>query len=141
MFAAFKDVDALGLFIDNHDNNRFLYEIPTDEYWRLNNALAFIHYVRGIPCVYYGTEQSFSSAGDPYCRAPLWTSKFNTEARFYQYIAKLNKNRKEQKIVGTDFNEITLTPTVYSFTRGPAFIITRNSADAVPNLKFVFTDK
>jgi alpha-amylase len=99
MFANSKDVDALSLFIDNHDNQRFLFEVPKEEYWRLNNALAFIFHVRGIPTLYYGTEQSFTSSGDggdPWCRAPLWTSKFDQEAEFYKYVAALNKNRTDQ---------------------------------------------
>lgn len=88
-------VDALGLFIDNHDNQRFLFQIPDNEKWRLNNALAFIFNVRGIPCLYYGTEQGFATDGDPYNRQPLWTTNFSEANPFFAYIAKLNKNRKE----------------------------------------------
>lgn len=139
-FAAFKDVDALGLFIDNHDNQRFLFQIPDNEKeWRLKNALAFIFYVRGIPTIYYGTEQGFDTDGDPYCRQPLWPTKYNENTVYFKYIALLNQNRKQQKIVGTAFNELVAEDTVYAFTRGSAFVVTRNSASAV-NQKVIFKD-
>lgn len=138
LFDAFKDVDALGLFIDNHDNQRFLFQVDPTEYWRLNNALAFIFYVRGIPTIYYGTEQAYNTDGDPYCRQPLWDSDYNTDSTFYKYIAMLNKNRKAMEIQDKEFNEIVVDPTVYAFTRGNVFVLTRNSANAVANLKLVF---
>lgn len=93
----FKDVDALGLFLDNHDNDRFLYQVPQDEYFRLNNALAYIFFVRGIPVVYYGTEQGFNQAGDPYNRMPLWTTNLDENAKFYKYIGMLVKKKKNFK--------------------------------------------
>lgn len=51
----FADTTVLGLFLDNHDNPRFLNirNYPT----ALKNALAFILFAEGIPIVYYGTEQ------------------------------------------------------------------------------------
>jgi len=51
---AFKDVNALGLFADNHDNARFLnvkYSHPL-----FKSALAFVTFAQGIPIVYYGSE-------------------------------------------------------------------------------------
>lgn len=139
-FENIKDVDALGLFIDNHDNNRFLYNVPQDQYWRLNNALAFIFNVRGIPTVYYGTEQGFNSAGDPWCRQPLWPTKYDKTVDFYKYIAALNKNRSTMAISGTAFNEIVVADTLYAFTRGPVFVITRNAATPITQQKFTFLD-
>ena len=133
-------VDALGLFIDNHDNQRFLFQVPDEEKWRLNNALAFIFNVRGIPCLYYGTEQGFATDGDPYNRQPLWTTNFKEDNPFFSYIAKLNKNRKDQKISGTPFNEILVDNTVYAFTRGNVFVITRNNASPVPSAQFLLVD-
>lgn len=133
-------VDALGLFIDNHDNQRFLFNVKPDELWRLNNALAFIFNVRGIPCLYYGTEQGFATDGDPYNRQPLWTTKFSEANPFFGYIAALNKNRKDQNIVGAPFNEVLVDDTVYAFTRGNVFVITRNSGTAVESALFTMID-
>lgn len=133
-------VDALGLFLDNHDNQRFLFQIPAGEEWRLNNALAFIFNVRGIPCVYYGTEQGFATDGDPYNRQPLWTTGFTETNQFFTYIAKLNNNRKQNKISGTPFNEVLVSDSVYAFTRGNVFVLTRNSATPLAALQIMLVD-
>lgn len=120
------DVDALGLFLDNHDNDRFLNEVPKDEYFRLNNALAYIFFVRGIPVVYYGTEQSFDQAGDPYNRWPLWVSDLDENAKFYKYITLLVQKRKELQVWNKKFYERTFDKTFYSFQRGPTLVVTVN---------------
>jgi alpha-amylase len=51
---AFKDVDALGLFVDNHDNARFLNGNGDQRLFK--SALAFSLTARGIPFFYYGSE-------------------------------------------------------------------------------------
>jgi len=51
----FKDVDALGLFVDNHDNPRFLHN-HSGKNTQLKAATVFSLTSRGIPFVYYGTE-------------------------------------------------------------------------------------
>jgi len=88
----FKDVNALGLFVDNHDNNRFLnvrYSIPL-----LKSALTFITFTQGIPITYYGSEQGFAGGADPENRETLWTN-FNTNSDLYRFIAAINKVRKD----------------------------------------------
>ena len=79
----FPDPDALGLFVDNHDNPRFLYGNPD---WRLfKSALAFTLTARGIPVFYYGSEQAFSGGADPKNREPLWNS-LNREHEIYKFV-------------------------------------------------------
>jgi alpha-amylase len=51
----FTDLDALGLFVDNHDNARFLHNHAGANN-KLKNATVFSLTGRGIPFVYYGTE-------------------------------------------------------------------------------------
>lgn len=51
----FKDVAALGLFLDNHDNPRFLSQFNEINSWY--NALVFSLTHNGIPFLYQGTEQ------------------------------------------------------------------------------------
>merc|ERR1711990_173802 len=48
----FKDLDALGIFVDNHDNARFLnqYNDPN----MFGAALMFALTAQGIPFYYYG---------------------------------------------------------------------------------------
>lgn len=58
--------DVLINFLDNHDVSRYLYS-RTDAKGvdSLNNALSFLLLQRGIPCIYYGTEQGFYGGNDP----------------------------------------------------------------------------
>ncbi len=51
---AFSDMDALGVFIDNHDNARFLSMTPSIPLFK--GALTFALLAQGIPIVYYGSE-------------------------------------------------------------------------------------
>jgi alpha-amylase len=50
----FRDPHALGNFVDNHDNARFL---SRNSRWEALQAyIAFNLFVEGIPMYYYGTE-------------------------------------------------------------------------------------
>ena len=137
----FDDVDALGLFLDNQDNVRFLNEVDKSEYFRLDNALAFIFYARGIPFVFYGTEQEFNQGGDPDCRWPLWTSGMNTTVHFYKKIALMNQDRKRRQIWTFPKMVHTLVDDdVYSFQRGQTLVVTvnknLNKTVEIPNLDY-----
>jgi len=50
----FKDIDALGVFVDNHDNARFLSFNKDEKMFK--GALTFALTSRGIPFYYYGSE-------------------------------------------------------------------------------------
>lgn len=51
----FADPMNVLTFLDNHDSDRFLDEMPTDlTHWK--QAIAFLLTSRGIPQIYYGTE-------------------------------------------------------------------------------------
>eukprot|EP00913_Durusdinium_trenchii_P030008 g28120.t1 len=53
----YPNLDLLGNFADNHDEfARIGYYCDADSY-RIKNALALMMFARGIPIVYYGTEQ------------------------------------------------------------------------------------
>jgi alpha-amylase len=66
----YKDYDALGLFVDNHDEARFLskHRDPI----MFNNALIFSLTSQGIPFVYQGSEHLFRGGDDPANRESLW---------------------------------------------------------------------
>jgi len=66
----FKDVDALGIFVDNHDNARFQNQFHNDSGFK--SALTFALTARGIPFYYYGSEQNYSGGNDPNNRESLW---------------------------------------------------------------------
>lgn len=86
--------DDLVTFIDNHDMSRFL--SVNNNKNRLHEALAFVLTARGIPCIYYGTEQYLhndtSGGTDPYNRPMM--SNFNTSTTAYQLTNKLSTLRR-----------------------------------------------
>ena len=91
--------EDLVTFIDNHDMTRFL--TLNNNQNRLREALAFILTCRGIPCIYYGTEQYLhndtSGGGDPYNR-PMMNS-FSTSTTAYSLINQLSSLRKNNPAI------------------------------------------
>jgi glycosidase len=85
--------EDLVTFIDNHDMARFLTINNNNN--RLHEALSFTLTSRGIPCIYYGTEQYLhndtNGGGDPYNR-PMMAS-FDTTTTAYQLVNKLSTLR------------------------------------------------
>lgn len=92
----------------------------------LKAALAFSLFTEGIPIVYYGTEQSFNGGNDPFNRAPLWTTGFDTTNDMYQYVAKLVETRKKYKVWEQEHIERWVLTDLYAFSRGDVFIATTN---------------
>jgi hypothetical protein len=92
-------------FLDNHDKQRFLSSAnANNNVARLNVALAFLYTARGIPCLYYGTEQGFNGGSDPNNREDMFSGgwepgasvgdNFNMTHAIFQYVAKLNNFRR-----------------------------------------------
>ena len=92
-------------FLDNHDNARFLSPgNANNDTNRLTVALEFLYTSRGIPCLYYGTEQAFNGAGDPNNREDMFDGQFeqgpslgdnfNETHPLFQLVAKLNNFRR-----------------------------------------------
>jgi alpha-amylase len=79
----FTDLDALGLFVDNHDNARFLSQ--SSSVVKFKSALAFALTARGIPFFYYGSEQGFHGGADPNNREPLWNN-FDKNHDIYKFV-------------------------------------------------------
>ncbi len=86
--------EDLVTFIDNHDMARFLSINNNNN--RLHQAMAFILTSRGIPCIYYGTEQYLHNdtdgGTDPYNRPMM--SGFSTSTTAYQLTNKLSTLRR-----------------------------------------------
>lgn len=100
--------DKLLTFVDNHDVARFLNNAGPNGTNKLRVALAFIHTGRGIPVLYYGTEQGFDGRRSGDCNRedmftnPYWVcdvshpdDHFNTDHPLFQYIRRLNQIRVE----------------------------------------------
>jgi len=92
--------EDLVTFIDNHDMSRFLSLNNNNN--RLHAALAFILTSRGIPCIYYGTEQYLhndtNGGGDPYNRPMM--NGFSTSTTAYSLINKLGTLRGSNPAAG-----------------------------------------
>lgn len=127
-YSKFKDVDALGLFVDNHDNARFLNSF--NNHTSFKAALTFALTERGIPFFYYGSEQYYSGGNDPYNRESLWQD-MNTNSEVYQMVAKINKARKSAQIWNQKFVERYVLDNVYAFSRGDMFVGLTNKNDQV----------
>ena len=86
--------EDLVTFIDNHDMSRFLSANNNNN--RLHQAMSFVLTSRGIPCIYYGTEQYLhndtSGGTDPYNR-PMMPG-FDTTTTAYQLVNKLSTLRR-----------------------------------------------
>ena len=120
----FTDLDALGLFVDNHDNARFLHN-HSGAKTNLKNATVFSLTGRGIPFVYYGTEQYYGGGNDPQNRESLWQS-MNTSSDFYQLIKKVNAQRKKSQIWTQPWVERYAAQNFYSFSRGKFLVALTN---------------
>jgi alpha-amylase len=68
---AYPDGTFMTPFIDNHDVPRFMSVAGANGKERLKGALTFTLTVRGMPCIYYGTEAGLKGAGDPSNRADM----------------------------------------------------------------------
>jgi alpha-amylase len=65
----YGDVFLLTNFIDNHDGDRFLYDVQDTT--QFHNAIAWALLWHGVPATYYGSEvESVASASD--CRTSMW---------------------------------------------------------------------
>lgn len=101
-------------FIDNHDMDRF--HVSTASKRKLEQALAFALTSRGVPAIYYGTEQYMTGVGDPDNRAKM--TSFSTTTNAYKMVAKLAPLRKSNPAVayGTTM-ERWLSSNVYIYER------------------------
>ena len=121
----YRDVDALGTFVDNHDNERYLHRFPGQEK-TFHASLLFSMSIRGIPFVYYGSEQDFNGGDDPENRETMW-SHFSEDTDIYRQISKVNMVRS---IHGT-YNH----PMVEKYVNDDVYVFSRN------DVVFAFTNR
>ncbi|UJR24712.1 hypothetical protein I4U23_006086 [Adineta vaga] len=134
-----KDSTLCGIFLDNHDQDRFL--SFTQNQIRIQNALVYLMFSDGIPIVYMGTEQNFTGnlnvengAGDPWNREALWRSGYDRSNWIYNYLRKLNQIRFLLKeLYGEIFfrshqQTIAVDQYTYIYKKGPLIIIVSNQS-------------
>lgn len=111
-------------FIDNHDMHRFQTLNPDPEILRM--AIALIMTSRGIPCIFYGTEQYLHNDtngdnnpygnNDPYNRPMM--EKWDKDSPLYRDICLLSGLRRLNPAVSMGSQwEKYITPDVYCYTR------------------------
>ncbi len=120
----YDNATELITFIDNHDMHRFQTLNPDPDNLRL--AIALIMTSRGIPCIYYGTEQYLHNDtngdqnpygnNDPYNRPMMET--WDKESPLYREIRLLSNVRRFNPAVsmGSQWQKY-ITPDVYCYTR------------------------
>lgn len=101
-------------FIDNHDQSRFQ---KAGANQRLTDmALAVLLTSRGVPVVYYGTEQYLTGEGDPNNRR--FMPSFNRNTRAYKIIQELSALRRNNPALGFgSTQERWLNNNIYIFER------------------------
>src|SRR2546423_505213 len=85
--------EDLVTFIDNHDMARFL--SVNNNQNRLHEAMAFVLTSRGVPCIYYGTEQYLhndTGGGTSEFNRPMMVN-FDTTTTAYKLTGKLSTLR------------------------------------------------
>ncbi|KAF4120887.1 alpha-amylase, partial [Geosmithia morbida] len=118
----FADPTALGTFLDNHDNARWL--STKNDKSLLKNALAFVILSRGIPIVYYGTEQGYSGGADPANREDLWRSNFSEDSDLYTALTVFNEARVSAGgLGGNDHRHLSTEDGVYAWSRADGILI------------------
>lgn len=131
----FNDESVLGLFVDNHDNPRFLCNHPNKDA-ELRNATVFSLTGLGIPFVYYGTEQYFYGCADPQNRESLWNS-MNPDTDLYIIIQKVNAQRKKSQIWNYDWVDCYHAENFYAFSRGK-FLVALTNATTQQHVKVTY---
>jgi len=138
----YKDPNKLVTFMDNHDRDRFL-SWASDNYEKAMNALTFLFASRGLPDIYYGTDQalgnkdgiiseggildqynlladgstgSVSGISDQYNR--LMMPSFDESQPIYIHIQRLCAIRKDYPVLsyGTQ-REVYFKGNIYGFSR------------------------
>lgn len=119
----YNDANRVMTFIDNHDRARFL-TWANDNYQRLRSATTFMMTARGIPVIYYGTEQADDGNGNA-SENPIANKDnrkdmetFDEESTIFVHIQRLNELKQNYSAlrIGTQ-REMWEDEEVYAFSR------------------------
>lgn len=93
--SSYEQVNDQVTFIDNHDMDRF--SVDGGDTRKTDMALAVLLTSRGVPNIYYGTEQYITGNGDPNNRKKM--TSFSTTTRAYQVTKKLAPLRQSNPAI------------------------------------------
>ena len=110
--------NELVTFIDNHDMPRFL--SVCDDERSLEQALILLFCLRGVPCIFYGTEQYLvnqtDGGGDPYNR-PMMESWDITSSGFSLIEKLISTRRSNQALTFGSHRQLYISENIYAFLR------------------------
>lgn len=115
----FPDPSVNGVFVENHDNKRFLN--MCGDRLKFKNAAILALFFEGIPIFYYGGEQYFAGGDDPANRETLW-GHHDTSSDLYRDLAIAHKIRKKYMIWNTKQVQRYADDSFYAYTRGDVLI-------------------
>jgi cyclomaltodextrin glucanotransferase len=143
----YRNATELVTFIDNHDMPRFGTLNGDPEIQRL--AVDLVLTARGIPCVYYGTEQYLhndtNGGNDPYNRPMM--EKWDVSTPIVQDMKKLSGLRRRNPAIRFGRQAVKfLSPDVYAFTRiytdsRVLVVLNRGGATTLPELDAEMPDR
>ena len=102
-------------FIDNHDMDRFL--LDKEDTLPLEQSLVLLLTSRGIPIIYYGTEQYMIGNGDPQNRQMM--NNFDRNTKAFNIIKKLSELRRNN-------NALAYGKTRFLYVNANVLIFERN---------------
>lgn len=127
------NLDALGTFLGNHDNARFLQQAGAQNVLALKAAAVFVLFVPGIPIWYYGDEALFSQSNE---RAPLWTTQFApANLPLAPWLKLVVATRKSLAVWNEPFDILAADQSFFAFVRGDAALVLLTNQQAPGRLK------
>lgn len=119
----YKNPNRLETFLDNHDRARFLTRAD-DNYQRLRSALTLLLTARGVPVIYYGTEQADDGNGNPN-EVPIANkdnrkdmTSFSETSTIYTHIKRLNAAKAAYPALRTGVQrEMWKDQQIFAFSR------------------------
>lgn len=120
---SYANANRLETFVDNHDRARFLAR-AADNYQRLRTALTFEMTTRGLPVIYYGTEQADNGNMNAN-EVPIANkdnrkdlSSFSETGTIYRHLQRLAAIKKAYPALQIGMQrEMWKDTTVYGFSR------------------------
>ncbi|CAL6074566.1 Alpha_amylase [Hexamita inflata] len=119
------NVKDLGIYLDNHDTDRFLSSCGKDP-MKFLSGVALQHTWIGIPVLYYGTEQEMYGSNNfaNENAEKMWgPQSYNQSSKYYLLIKKLNQIRDKVKIDKIGQKELKVTIDFYSYSRGNQVLV------------------
>lgn len=131
--SAFTHPELNAIFIDNHDNARFMSLNPKFALEYTKQALTFVYSYPAIPVIYYGTELGMAGAFDPENRQFMaWDTVLDNDMlAFTQMLSDIRETYMDDfKLIYNDQTSIA-----YEISKGDAKLLVVMNVD--PNEKNV----